>query len=331
MMIKTNQRIRHFSQTELLQRVVDNDAQAMNNVLNYLSSANPSLCKIMQEAIHDFCESDIWKKLLLCLATHRWNDRMDCDRRLDPEASMRIDQSIFELFTQDDNELERDIKESVLQENLNNPDHRIRHAAACLAGMRGERQAIPILEEILEEGPKVWKLRAVKALSVLKDGQCGSPLLKALESENGIIHREARRALQNLGRLAEPVWVQALNHPDSRIRWEAARGLGEIGDPKAAIVLAEGLFDENYAVRWASGDVLARLGERAVPSILSILSNKSLNEPSRQAVYHALHGISSHRVQERIKPLLDALHSPSASITAPSIAQRMLMVWESND
>jgi len=204
----------------------------------------------------------------------------------------------------------------------------MRHAAGYLAGLRGDQEAIPILGEIIKSGTKEWQLRAVKALTALRDERCISPLIEALTMDRDLLHREARRALLNLGPIAEQAWLELLEHPDSHIRWEAARGLGEIGDAKAAPILAEGLLDENYAVRWATADVLAHLGERAIPATLTILSRYPINEPSRQAAYHALHGISNREVQERIKPLLDALRDFTVSIGVPVIAQRLLMEWE---
>jgi HEAT repeat protein len=142
------------------------------------------------------------------------------------------------------------------------------------------------------------------------------------------LHREARRALIGMGKIAEPAWVDLLKHPDSHIRWEAARGLGDIGDASAAPILVEGLLDSNYAVRWATADVLARLGERALPAILKFISYQILNEGSRQAAYHALHGIKSRETRKRLEPLLNALRNSTASGKASAIAQRMQDEWE---
>lgn len=324
----TKNKIRHTYQAELLIQAVEGDAPAMNNVLIYLSSENPSLCQIMQEAIHDLCETTIWRNLLSCFATHRWNNQLDCELRSESQASRIIDQAIIEVFTQDENELEIPIKEAILHKSLEDPEPKIRHAAGYLAGLRGDQKAIPILCEIIKSDTKDWQLRAVKALAVLGDERCVPPLIEALTIDRDLLHREARRALLNLGQIAEQAWLELLQHPDSHIRWEAARGLGEIGDARAAPILAEGLLDENYTVRWATADVLAHLGKSAVPATLSILSRYSLNEPSRQAAYHALHGISDHEVQERIKPLLDALRGSTASIGVPVVAQRLLMEWD---
>jgi HEAT repeat protein len=105
--------------------------------------------------------------------------------------------------------------------------------------------------------------------------------------------------------------------------------LGNIGNPIAAHILAEGLFDEDYAIRWATADVLAKLGEKAVPATLSAISRHSLREPSRQAAFHALNGIASRHVQDRIKPLLDALNGQDYIVNASSIAKRLLLEWQS--
>ena len=243
-------------------------------------------------------------------------------------ALQRIDQSIAVIFIQDEEDSESAAKDASLHEALKAPEPQLREAAAYLLGLRGDLRAIPYLAETIETGTKHWRLRAVKALATLNDERCGPPLIKALAINRNSLHREARRALQSLGHLARLAWLKALDHPDAHIRWHAARGLGELGDASYTYILAEGLLDENYAVRWATADVLARLGKRGVPATLTILSQLKITEQSRQAAYHALHGITSHRVRERIKPLLDALHGSAASVEAPAIAQRLLMEWE---
>ncbi|MGD9092228.1 MAG: HEAT repeat domain-containing protein [Anaerolineales bacterium] len=328
MTTSTKQKVRHTQQAKLLIQAMEGEAAARDTVLKYLSSTNPSLCKMMQEAIHDLCDRELWQNLLSCLATHRWDNRHNSNRLSSPQASDRFDHAIIEVFTQDENEAEIPIKEAVLHRSMNDPQTRIRGAAAYLAGLRGNREAIPLLGEIIDRGSKSWQLRAIKALAVLDDERCIPPLTKALTMDRDLLHREARRALQSMGSRAKSAWMELLHHPDSHIRWEAARGLGEIGDARAAPILAEGLLDENYAVRWATADVLANLGEKAIPVTLTILSRYPLNEPKRQAAYHALHGIANRKAQERIKSLLDALRDPAASFRVPSLAQRLLLEWE---
>ena len=104
-----------------------------------------------------------------------------------------------------------------------------------------------------------------------------------------------------------------------------------MGDPtnvRSMEVLAEGLLDENHEVRWATADALARIGPQAVPATLEVISRATMTSQTRQATYHALHGVLSRRLRERLKPLLEALQSPSGSAEAPTIARRLLDEWE---
>jgi len=331
MNVTTKPKLRHLAEAKLLKNALDGDTRAANDVLIYLSSTNPNLRLIMQNTIHDIADDRIWGKLLRCLVLNRWNDHLDCERRADSESSQRIDSAIIEVFTQDENEHEKKIKESVLLALLENSDAIIRQAAAFILGMRGDAVAFSGLAEIIETGTKAWKLRAIAALANLRDERCGQLLQTMFIADRGELHREAGTALRNLGALAESTWLELLDHPDSHIRWHAARGLGETGDARTANILAEGLLDVNFPVRWATSDVLAQMGERGVQATLMVLSRHKMNEPTRQAAYHALHSIVSRKAQKRIKPLLDALRSSAASVEAPAIAQRILMAWEQVD
>ncbi|MEN8173571.1 MAG: HEAT repeat domain-containing protein [Chloroflexota bacterium] len=324
----TKIKIRHPAEAKMLMDALDGNNQAANEVLIYLSSTNPNLRQIMQITIHDLNDDRIWGNLLKCLAIQQWNNQLDCERRTDSDSSERIDNAIIEVLTGDKNEDEKGVKEAVLLKSLESSEPKIRQAAAVILGMRGDPIALSGLDEIIETGTKTWKLRAINALADLRDEHCGKILAKIFIAGGGELHREAGLALRSLGVLAESTWVVLLDHPDSHIRWHAARGLSETGDARTANVLAEGLLDENYAVRWATSDVLAHMGASGVQATLAILSRHRMNEPMRQAAFHALHGIASRKVQKRIKPLVDALRGSAASIEAPVIAQRLLMEWD---
>ena len=328
MVIGNTPEVRHTMETDMLRQALQGDASAANSALKYLSSANPTLRRIMQEAIYDLTDARIWSKLLRCLSIQRWNEHQDCERRSDLVASQRIDQSIREVFLEDESEEDKTIKETALLSGLGDLIPQIRQSSAYLLGLRGDSHALPVLSDTLDTGSKEVQLRAIRALESVQDERCGPPLLKALIKDRGEVHREAGRALNRLGHLVESTWLEALDHPDNHIRWHGARGLGKIGDARYAYKLAEGLLDENQLVRWATADVLTKLGTKAVPATLTIISQCELNEQSRQAAYNALHGIMSRQIQARIKPLLDALRGPAASIEAPVIAQHLLMEWE---
>ena len=123
-------------------------------------------------------------------------------------------------------------------------------------------------------------------------------------------------------------WNIALEHPNSHIRWHAARGFGELGDTRASPVLVGGLRDENAAVRWATSDLLAGMGSRAVPAILAEISRGPLDGPAGQFTYHALEGMRGRVLHSRLAPLIEAIHGFGADLLAPLIAQKMLMDWE---
>ena len=322
--------VRHSAEAELLEQALAGDDRSVNKLFLYLSSPNPHLRQIIQEAIRDIGKADLYEHLVRCLALQCWDDHRDSDRRVDQEASQRIDQSIAEVFTQDEYAEEKEVKEAVLHEALNNPRTEIQYATAYLLGLRGDMEMIPLLEEILDTAVKSWKVRAIRALAAIQDERCCKALIRGLAIDRGTVHSEAKLALQRFGPLAENAWIEALGHPDSHVRWHAARGMGDPTNVRSMEVLAEGLLDENHEVRWATADALARIGPQAVPATLGVISRATMTTQTRQAAYHALHGVLSRRTRERLKPLLEALQSPSGSAEAPAIARRLLDEWETS-
>ena len=329
--IQNNLLVRYPAEANMLKHALTGDIKAAKRILYYLSSSNPILCQIMQKAIHDLRDSHIWYMLLRHLSWHQWDEYIDSDQQFGLDGSERIDQSIIEVFTQDDHEWEKAEKETTLLANINDPDSMIQQACAYLLALRGYPMVIPVLADTIKNGTRKWQLRAIKALETLNDERSARPLLMALTMNRDELHREACRALNNLGSLAKSAWIEALDHSDNQIRWEAARGLGQIGDARAVDILAGGLLNESYSVRWATSDALAHLGTQAIPAILTILSQHKLNEPSCNTAFHALHGILSASTQEHIEPLLDALRGPAPDIEVPVIARHLLLDWETTD
>jgi hypothetical protein len=280
----------------------------------------------MQQTMHDLMDANLCMHLTSCLGTQRWDDHRDSEQRADPHASECIDETIIAVLSEDEYVWEAAIKDSVLREALKAADERVGQAAAFLLALRGDVDMIPALDKVIDEGKMVWKLRAIRGLAALNDERCAPALIKAITMDRDVYHRAAVEALRKLGPKAEPAWQAALNHPNSHIRWHAAYALGVLGDARGVQLLAEALFEEDSNVRWASVEVLTRLGELALPAILKALSSRASMGPGRQAIFQALKGAAFHspEAQARLKPLFDCLHMPDTYRDAPQVAGRLL-------
>lgn len=351
------------SLSHLIQQASSGDPDSIQKVLQYLNAANSDLRHMMQAALHATYEVDLWRQLLYCIAHECWPILASADHLGEPSparpqpapsttklpADSSAMQSLIEVYAVDldpDSQDEQEVKLTVLLPSLDSADTLQRWAAAYILGLRGNLRAIPVLDEILDptfagdipippEQHQRWQRRAIHALATLNDITCGPPLIKALANPNHDVHISASQAINELGRNAVPALLNALHHPDSHVRWHAARALGQIGDLRALDILAEGLFDENMEVRWATARVLANLDVPAIPAILQVLCMHELTEPLRQSSYHALNSMPGSRqpeIRAYLEPLLDVLRRQNAismiSIEAPVIAQRLLSEWK---
>jgi len=353
---------RYKAQAKILDRAVSGDIHAAADVMHYLSSNNADLRMMMQSALHDYPDAKIWRYLLNFLALYTWEDAYwhiglveppaeraemelrcaEINKQMGAQAKESCLQSVIEVFALDESENERKQKNDLLSTTLSHSGEisprlppsqaqrrrLVRYAAVYLSGLRADPQVIPILEEMIEDAELSWKTRAVHALGVINDTRCGPALLKALASGQHPLHQDASRVLNEMGPLALGIWEEALQHPNSHVRWHAARGLGQVGDTRGIEILAEGLDDENQAVRWVTARVLANLDSTAIPAILNVLTQHRLSEPLRQAANHALHAMPSRLTQEYLQPLLKALHSPAASVEVPHQAQLLALQWK---
>jgi len=340
------------SEMKLLHDAINGDEDAANKVLHYLCSDNKDLRSMMKAAIHDMHEKKVWRYLLTAFSLERWQDVYevinDFDKQTETEKNglpvwcneewcQVARKSITEVFIVDESKEERLQKEELLHQVVNLDDkgtrelNDLRFGAAYFLGMRGDTSVIPVLDELINTGDVYWIDLAIQALAALHHEDSANPLLKALaltlETNQRKLHQKATTALNELGSLAEKTWLKALEHENSHIRWHAARALSRTGNISKLDILAKGLYDESHAVRWATANVLADLGSVAVPSILRALTTHPINEPFRQAAYHALHSMRPKALQEELKPLLDALHALGADIEAPMIAEKMLENW----
>lgn len=149
----------------------------------------------------------------------------------------------------------------LLLQELDSPLSSRRERAVELLAEAGEEQALPALLSLVrrEKHPLVrWK--ALRALSHLA-GETAGPTELPSPEEVSSWRNEALADL--LGRLESEQASQ---------RWEAAEGLGELGDPRAIPALVQALRDPHAFVRWAAAQAIGRIGgEEAISLLLPLL------------------------------------------------------------
>lgn len=164
--------------------------------------------------------------------------------------------------------------------------------------------------------------------------EAAESLIPALISDNGFEREKARLALVSVGDQAVSPLVHALRDRSERMRWEAAKALGQIGSPSAAPALVEALEDNNFDVRWLSAEALVAIGRDGLEALLTALVKRPESLWLRDSAHHVLahmigedvaveHHLADHPVrkdsilQETLKPVVAAMHGSSPQVDVP--------------
>lgn len=149
-------------------------------------------------------------------------------------------------------------------------------------------------------------------------------LVDALASTDGVERHKAREELRRIGRPAVPALLKALQSPSEHARWEAAKALGKIADPRAAPALVSTLADDKAAVRWLAATALINLGRDALAPLLLGLEGNSDSIWFRDGAHHVLHNLVKDGVADEAIPVLEALENIEPCIAAPIAAYHVL-------
>ncbi len=114
-------------------------------------------------------------------------------------------------------------------------------------------------------------------------------LIMDLEDYNGLIRQRARLALEDIGTPVVPDLIHTLSCPNSHARWEAAKALAVIPDPRAAEALVQTLEDEDISVRWAAAEALIALDRSGLEALLRALTKDFSSIWLREGAHHVLH------------------------------------------
>ena len=146
--------------------------------------------------------------------------------------------------------------------------------------------------------------------------------LDAIRSSDGTTRENARQALVFSGKQAVNPLIKMLSDANHQTRWEAAKALGEIADPKAASSLVRSLEDKEFDVRWLAAVGLIAIGREALVPLLKALSRRADSIWLREGAHHVLHDLSKKGFLELAAPVLAALEGidPEIEVPDPTLA-----------
>ncbi len=151
-------------------------------------------------------------------------------------------------------------------------------------------------------------------------------LVTKLASHNTATRRYAHESIVHIGQPAVSALIEALKHHDSQVRWEAAKTLGEIGDPSAAPALVEALEDDAIQVRWRAGESLIIFREAGLRPLLHALIQRAESAWLRDSARHVLRGLvkTTQRLDDVVTPVLIALQDVEPRMVVPPAAATAL-------
>ena len=164
-------------------------------------------------------------------------------------------------------------------------------------------------------------------------------MVTQLGDRDGVTRERARRALVTHGSRAVPTLVQALKHKRSRVRFEAAMCLRDVGDRRAIEGLVEALGDRKFEVRWVAAEGLINVGRPSVPAVLRAVMQHADSIWFKEGCHHVLAhfaGADLHSayhqehhpawvdfdLKDVLTPVLQALDQPGSRSQAPLVAAK---------
>ena len=151
-------------------------------------------------------------------------------------------------------------------------------------------------------------------------------LVKLLESSDDKIRRKARKSLVEIGKPAVSSLTEVLqNSKVYKARWEAAKAIGAIGDPKAIPSLVKALQDTESDVVWLAAEALKKFRKAAWPEILNALIEQGADSVTlRNASHHVFRNQREKQFNDLLEALRKSLESGAVSESTPMAASNLL-------
>jgi HEAT repeat protein len=151
-------------------------------------------------------------------------------------------------------------------------------------------------------------------------------LIKTLSSLKDKPREGARHALVAMGKPAVPSLIKALKSKNALMRWEAAKALGEIGDPETAPVLVEALEHDDFDVRWLAAEGLVKMNIKGLKPLLQALEHRGDSVWLRESAHHVFHDLAKGGLRKSLVPVLAALEALEPGKGVPWAARHELAV-----
>ena len=155
-----------------------------------------------------------------------------------------------------------------------------------------------------------------------------SALMKDLSSKDGITRNKARIALVEIGAPSVEPLVKALNDKSQTVRWESAKALGQIMDPRSIDALVKALQDRLFDVRWLAAEALIAIGDKSVKPLLQAIVEYPGSEYIREGAHHVLHDLRGGQYGDILKPLITSMEDPTFTLDIPLLARKALQEIE---
>jgi HEAT repeat protein len=177
-----------------------------------------------------------------------------------------------------------------------------------------------------EKKQKQTKSESVSESRGQNNKEVATSLVAALASHNDARRIKARHSLVAMGKATVPLLTDALKSQNSLMRWEAAKALGEIGDPSTASALVEALEDEDFDVRWLAAEGLTKLNIIALKPLLLALEKRGDSFLLQEGAHHVFHDLAKGGLRKLLAPVLAALEALEPGEAVPWAAHHEMVV-----
>lgn len=155
-------------------------------------------------------------------------------------------------------------------------------------------------------------------------------LMNMLGSKDGMARKSARESLVAMGAPAVPSLMEALqDSPSDKVRWEAAKSLGFMGDKRAIPTLVKALRDDDDDVVWLAAEGLKTFGRAAWPELLGALEGIE-SVALRKGAHHVFLNQQESGYDDLLVPLMSALELVARPESASLLAQKLLARMSEN-